>query len=241
MKQKSLSKKLAEGRCLGRGSEYVGALLPRESHSSGVATQIADPIANRPVSTLSYNELLVFWLIRTNRDVVEIQEQKLMDREIVRAICNEMGIPPIGQKNGLTIDFLVLYADGSITAFSVKGSRSELDPDSARNQKERLERQNTITRQVVEKRYCDRKNYEFIMIFADEIDHKLVCNIRSVMQCYDRRYVTTVDQMYRYLIAHGKIRIDMTQGYVAFAEIAKEHADEIQAIYKKEVETYEQP
>lgn len=236
MKQKSQKAKLKEGRGLGEGKDYVGFYKANEAKSSGTASQIADPVAGRTVDVLSRGENIVFWLLRFNPAVKEIKEQYPMARDVVSEICRDAGfhIP----SNILTTDFYVTYMDGSRVAISVKPTRSFLQPEKTVFERERKQRTRCLKRQWLEKKYWERFGVKFVILFTDELNHKLANNIRAVLAFYDHRKVSTVDQMYKWLIAHRFIVVDMETDYIDFARIAKENAREIADLYHSEVDKY---
>ena len=56
LKRKSDKTKLAEGRCLGGGDQYIGFIKANEIGSIGTSSAVYDPIAGRTVDTLSMGE-----------------------------------------------------------------------------------------------------------------------------------------------------------------------------------------
>lgn len=227
MKEKNDINKLLEGRCRGQGSEYIGFKKANESHSTGTATMIYDPIADRTVDTLSMGEMYFFWLTRFDPHVVEIKEQVVMSSDIVAKIALELGfrIP----SRILTTDFLISYDDDTLKAFSIKSSRSVLDKNSYKN----INSWNRLVRrQILEKRYWETLGVSWELIFSDELNRFKAMNIQSVMKCYDKERVSTVDQMYRYLIGHRYIVVDLEKT-IYFSKIANQWEREIKELYRK--------
>lgn len=166
MRQKSDKKKLQEGRCLGEGSDYVGFLKANEAKSTGTATEIYDPIADRMVDVLSMGEKYFFWIMRYRDDVKEIREQMVLNPDTVREICEKNGFRvPI---KCLTTDFLISYVDESSTAYSVKRDRSVLDKSVYIGREKQYEA--LLIRQYIEKEYWKRHGIGFRIIFGDELD-----------------------------------------------------------------------
>lgn len=227
MREKSDINKILEGRCQKLGVDYVGMKKANESHSFGSATQIYDPIANRIVDTLSSGEMHFFWLKRFEDDVVEILEQMVMFPKVVAKVALENNLNQ--PKNLLSTDFVVMYKDGTIKAYSIKSNRNELDRKHCKSEKTWKK---NIRRQILEKRYWEALEVEWELVFADELNHKKAVNIRSVMKFYNSNDVVTLDHMYRYLIAHKYILVDMNQ-YIPFAEIANKNEIEIKKLYKE--------
>lgn len=230
MKEKSDINKILEGRCRGQGADYIGFKKANESHSTGTATMIYDPIAGRTVDVLSMGEMYFFWLTRFDEHVIEIKEQVVMSPNIVSKIALDLGIQI--PSRFLSTDFLVLYDDGTLKAFSIKASRKVLNKDTYKNPK-RWE--SMIRRQVLEKRYWELLGIEWKIVFSDELNYRKAVNISDIMVCYDKNRVSTVDHMYRYLIARRHIVIDLEE-YVPFAKIAGEYESEIRRLYTEVTE-----
>ena len=89
-----------------------------------------------------------------------------------------------------------------------------------------------IRRQILEKKYWESLGVEWELVFSEDMNYKKAVNIRSVMQCYDKENVSTPDHMYRYLIAHKHIVVDLDD-YIRFAEIANAHEAEIKKLYEE--------
>lgn len=225
MREKSSIKKILEGRCRGKGEDYVGFKKANEAHSRGAAAELYDPIAGRTVDVLSNGERYLFWDRRYDEHVVEIREQHLLHPGLIARAAAELhiNIP----KEFLSTDLLVLYDDGKIMAYSVKKNRGELNPDTPKGKK-------AIRRQALELRHWQMLRVEFKIVFTDEIDRKRAENIESVMTYYDRKWVTTPDQMYKYLIAHHVIDVDLSR-QIPFARIARENAEAIRELYEREI------
>ncbi len=227
MKEKSDINKILEGRCRGQGSEYVGFKKANESHSIGTATQIYDPVTDRVVDVLSMGEMYFFWLKRFEEKVIEIKEQVIMIPDIVAKVAHENGLNIPNRI--LTTDFLVLYDDGTLKAYSIKSGRKNFDKETCTD--ERVWKRN-IRRQILEKKYWESLGVEWELVFSEDMNYKKAVNIRSVMQCYDKENVSTPDHMYRYLIAHKHIVVDL-DNYIRFAEIANAHEAEIKKLYEE--------
>ena len=222
MKEKSDLAKIAEGRCCGGGSAYVGFKKANEAHSIGTASEIYDPIAKRTVDTLSTGETMLFWLLRYDESVVEIKEQFLLIPSRVAEAATQIGVR-IPSKI-LTTDFLVLYDDGRLVAYSVKYSRSDFDLSTRKGR-------SVIRRQALEKRYWANLGVDFKIVFTDEMDRTRATNIADCMVVYDSEWVTTIDQKYRWLIAHHIVEVDMSQR-IHFSEIAKSNGNAISELYE---------
>ena len=223
MKEKSDLSKILEGRCRGLGADYVAFKKANEAHSRGTATEVYDPVAQRTVHTLSMGEMYWFWILRYDEDVAEILEQFLLIPEVAAKAALKLGLPAPGRI--LTNDMLALYRDGHMTAYSIKASRRELDPDTAHGRA-------VIRRQALEKVYWDMLGVRFRIVFKDEMDRYRAMNISACMKYYDAGSVQTVDQMYKHLIAHHVIETDLSKP-VLFAKTANENAGEIAGLFER--------
>ena len=222
MKEKSDISKILEGRCQGKGADYVGFKKANEAHSSGTASEIYDPVAKRTVDTLSTGETMLFWLLRYDERVAEIREQFMLLPDLAAEAARQLGIRTPARI--LTTDFLVLYDDGKLTAYSVKYSRRELDPETKKGRR-------AIRRQALEQRYWKNLGVRFRIVFTEEMDRVRAANIQDCMAAYDSTWVTAVDQKYRWLIAHHIVEIDMSKP-VSYAGIAAENEEEICRLYE---------
>ena len=221
MREKSSISKLLEGRCRGAGADYTGFKKANESHSRGAAAELYDPVAGRTVDVLSNGERFLFWTLRYDEHVVEIREQQALHPGIAARAAAELGLPL--PKDILSTDMLVLYDDGSITAYSVKKSRSEIDPATAKGKK-------NIRRQAIEMRHWKLLGVRFRIVFTDEMDRKKAEAVESCMVYYDPEWVQTPDQMYKYLIAHHIVETDIS-GQIPYAKIARENEEEIRRLF----------
>lgn len=236
MKEKSDFQKLLEGRCLGLGADYTSWIEASESHTYGYACRTPDPINGRNVNTLSRGEQDFYWLLRVNSNVKEIREQMLVPKEIANKICESHHFRK--PTKSLSIDFFVDYKDDRKMAYSVKKNRNDLDPKSARNATERRKIERELEKHIVYQEYASLLGRGFEIWFRDDVDHKIAANIRAIMACYDINTVSETDHMYRYLIAHGYIKVNLANGYIPFAKIAMENKDEIEKFFREVTSRY---
>lgn len=224
MKEKRSINKILEGRCRGVGADYVGMKKANESHSRGASAELFDPIAGRTVDVLSNGERYFFWKMRFDEHVVEIREQQALHPDLVARAAAQLHVPI--PADILSTDMVVLYDDGTITAYSVKHSRKEITTKTAKGRA-------VIRRQALEKLHWEQLGVEFRIRFTDEMEHYCAENIEAVMVYYDPVWVQTPDQMYKYLIAHHVVEVDMSRP-VPFAKIAREHEAAIRKLYFRE-------
>lgn len=232
-KVKSEASRIAEGRCLKNGENYIGFIKANEARSTATAMQIYDPVAKRMVDVLSPGEEKVFYDFRYMDDVYEIQEQYALLSETVNAICEKYHFRKRTKK--LTTDFLVTYKNGCRHAFSVKPSRKIFLHDVYQSRRGQEKYEKLLIRQFIEKKYWEHYGIPFTIVFSDEIPRYLVSNLRSIYACYDRRDVVTTDQKYRYLLAHKVIKKELSSEYIPFGEIARQYKDDIEALFQNEM------
>ncbi|WP_288703443.1 TnsA endonuclease N-terminal domain-containing protein [uncultured Clostridium sp.] len=206
----------------------MGFIRANEAKSTGTATEIYDPIADRTVDVLSMGEKYFFWIMRYRDDVKEIREQMVLNPDTVRKICeaNEFRVPI----KCLTTDFLVTYKDGSSVAYSVKSDRKVLDKDTYRNPGSYEE---LLIRQYIEKCYWEQHGVDFRIVFSNELNTVMAQNVAACMLFYDRKYVTDTETKLKYLIAHKKIQIPMEQEILNFAGLAEAARDKLEELYTK--------
>ena len=70
------------------------------------------------------------------------------------------------------------------------------------------------------------------LLYGDELNVMEAANIRACLKCYNQQNVSTIDHMYRYLIAHHHVAVDLTQK-IHFVKVAKENEEEIRRLYKE--------
>lgn len=221
MKEKRSINKILEGRCRGIGADYVGMKKANESHSRGASAELFDPITGRTVDVLSNGERYFFWKMRFDEHVVEIREQQALHPDLVARAAAKLHVPI--PADILSTDLVVLYDDGRIVAYSVKYSRKEITPDTVKGRK-------VIRRQALEQLHWKMLGVEFRIRFTDEMDRVRAENIESVMVYYDPVWVQTPDQMYKYLIAHHVVEVELSRP-VAFVKIARDNEAAIRKLF----------
>ena len=224
LKRKSDKTKLAEGRCLGGGDQYIGFIKANEIGSIGTSSAVYDPIAGRTVDTLSMGEKEFFWLMRYRDDVELIQEQMMLSSDTVRKICEEHGfrIP----RNRLSTDFLITFRDGSRVAYSVKSGSDDFTPDSPKYGK-------ILIRQYVELEYWKRYGVDFKIVLRENLNKTLAANIEHCMAYYDSAHVTGTETMLKYLVAHKAVSIPMDGEIVRFASLVRGNEDQIREAFRR--------
>lgn len=224
MKRKSDKTKLAEGRCLEGGNQYVGFIKANEIGSIGTSTEIPDPIAGRTVDVLSMGEKEFFYIMRFRDDVDLIQEQMRLSSEVVRKICEEHGfrIP----QNTLSTDFLVTFYDGSRTAYSIKSGINEFNPQASSYNA-------LLIRQYIELEYWKRHGVKFQIVLRENLNGILAANIANCMAYYNSAHVVSEETMLKYLVAHKAVQIPMDQKIIRFASLVKGNESGIREAFRR--------
>ncbi len=167
--RKSNKKKIEEGRCLSIGADYVPfheATEIRGNYAS--SSMIPDPIENRIIHCLSDTESSVYYLLREDKNVVNIREHYLLDINLVNKVREELGYACVPKIARFTTDFLVDYADGSRKAFSVRFRKSDFDPDSRTYHGRPYAYNRLIMRLDIERAYWKALGVEFHIIRLDD-------------------------------------------------------------------------
>ena len=230
---KSDKSKLREGRCIGEGKDYVGFIKANEASSIGTSCMIYDPIEKRTVDVLSMGERDFFYTMRLRDDVTSIREQVMLDPVTVTGICIKNGyrIP----KHVLSTDFIVTFADGTETAYSIKADRSEIDKDSRKYRNSPRAYEKAMIRHHIEQLYWRGFGAGFRFVFRNEIDQTLVLNTAQVLMFYDAKNVSCEAHMYMWLVAHKIIRIDLSDHIIRFPELVRGSEDKVRELYERSV------
>lgn len=232
MRQKSDASKLRENRCVEKGRNYVPWIRTNEAKSIATASLIPDP-SGRSVSTLSGGERDFFLIMRRREDVREIEEQRVLDAEIVRRICERNGFRKPSFR--VSTDFLVTFEDGSRIAYSVKGSRNVFRPDHEDYRAHPERHRRLLERQIMEQEYWRELGVGFEIVFGDELDRAYAANIATVMAFSRVEDVdeTDAEDLLKHLVARRLFPLDMRGRIVRFAEEARKREDEIRKTWEE--------
>lgn len=194
--------KRKQGRGKGHGSEYLPYIRANEvvGHK-GTNAVVTDWITKRQVHLLSMGELYQYYLLRWNDDVIDVREQYPLPLEATIAIAESIGEqhPRKGSKLiPLTTDFLVDYHAGKQKAVSVKVSKEDL-------QKHRSQMKNVL----IEAMYWESIGVPFRLVYKNEMNKTLSLNIQRVVYFWDLAAVKEKVSLFKHLVAHKYIDIDM--------------------------------
>ena len=151
------------------------------------------------MALLSQGELMFYFILRWDDNVIDIREQFPLDSNEVRRISDKTGIPyPVKKGYRMTTDFLVDYNDGHQVAYNIKTNRNNISKHDQRYSS-------------IEELYWNLKGTEYRRVYKDELNPTLADNIRRVFSYYDPNTVTDEITMVKHLIAHKQIIVDMNK------------------------------
>ena len=206
---KKYKNRFAECRCAGFGPNYTPFITVQEAKSYGTAAMIPDPFEGRYIHCLSRAESDFYYTLRWNDDVAHIREQFLLDPDIISKVFADMGFGKMS--NYFTTDFLVDFKDGSQTAFSIKGSKKEFDPDNPKYRGSKSQYAKLINRQAAEAEYWERQGVSFAIVTSDMLNMTFITNVKMLMSHYDTLLIRNTEQKLMWLLAHKFIQTDMTE------------------------------
>jgi len=155
----------------GSGVNYIPYITTSEFNSQGTTSVIKDWKTGRGIHCLSQGEALCYYVLRWDDNNIDIREQYPLDNEITLQIANDYGFKhPLSETHIMTTDFLVIEADGSLHAYSIKYNR-ELS-------------KRTLQILCIEKAYWISKGCKFDLLFTCEVNKVLAANIRLVTEFY---------------------------------------------------------
>ena len=143
-------------------------------------------------------------------DVVEIQEQKLLDQDLLDKICDRYGKKHLQY---VSTDFYVIRADGTREAYSIKPSADKVQKDRV---KERI---------AIEKLYWEEQGVKFFLKFKTDIPKQELKNLIDIYPYRDEKSVHDSKSRIRHLIAIKEITIDMTKP-IDYETLEREYPEE---------------
>lgn len=190
--RKSPDAKRREGYGKGSGKDYKAYETARE-HTGSYSTRSIeqDWITGRSVNLLSQAERKVWLYLRFNPNVVDIREQKNLDKSITDKIRSENGWPVSSTAYDMSTDFLVTYRSGKTIAISVKTNKKDIENNLK-----------TLRSLFVEKQYwTEYVGVQWTIVYADELNSKVADNIYLVTRYYDAENVFDKVSAMKHLIA----------------------------------------
>ena len=210
-------RKIKEGRGTGTGADYKPWIQARELGSIGTESVIQDWKHGRSIQCLSQGEARVYYILRWQDDVLDIQEQYPLELELTRGIARRLRLPhPHDQHTHMTTDFLVTYKnpDGTryLKAYSIKPNKSHLTDYALKNF-------------AIEQAYWGINGIHIEIIFSDNLNKILASNIQQCVQYYNIKTVQSKIDLLKHLIARKIIQPDMETNYLNFPLLAAQYLD----------------
>ena len=174
-----------------------------------------DPVEKKNVAIRSYGEWCFFWTMRFEKHVEKIWDHVplIPSRTVLIAEKVNKEVP----RRLITTDFVIRFDNGRYTAYCLKKT-----PDSV------------ISKAEIEKEYWEQLEVEYRVLCEEEMKVEDAVRIAGIMLFYEPKRVRSVGQMYRYLIAHHLIDVDLTKS-VSFTQFVRENEAEIREMYRKAV------
>ena len=132
-------------------------------------------------------------------------------------------------RNRLSTDFLITFRDASRTAYSIKSSSDDFNPDSPKYGK-------LLIRQYIELEYWKRYGVDFRIVLRENLNKTLAANIEHCMAYYDSAHVTGTETMLKYLVAHKAVSIPMDGEIVRFASLVRGNEEKIREAFWRYVD-----
>lgn len=227
--------KIKEGRGTGTGSDYIPFFKANEARSTATASMIPDQRQNRYIHTMSSVESELYYILRWNPEVAEIQEQIPLDMEQVNMIIEKLGRRKIPNDIIFTSDFKVIYKDAQrkCDIYSVKPSNDTFNPNSRKYKGFERSYEKMIYRQEIERIYWELNGCNFNIVVSENLDHRLASNIKFVLGYYDPMRICNTEQKLLYLIAHQYINVPMEKEQLRPKKILEELRIDIDDLYEK--------
>ena len=206
----------------GTNADYKPWILCREISSSGTKALIIDWKTGRQVHCLSQNEKYFYYMTRWDDDVLDINEQFPLERNITEKIAESFNFVHPRLWNDpdecMTTDFLVTYmANGRVNkiAYSVKDKESEIYGSHCNKR--------LLEKQAIEKTYWESKGIDFEFVFGDKDINKIFArNIALVVKHFDSSKVNTISEFMCHLIANKHINVPLKEKVIDVGELTKQ-------------------
>lgn len=217
MRRISEKRKQKEHRGEGSGADYKPYIQAREFNSLGTCSNPIDWKTGRTVELLSQAEKAVWYLLRWDEKVADIQEQYPLDLSKTVALSQEFGIRhPKDTMTRMTTDFLVTMKNKSRLAISVKASKAD------------LESKRIIEKLYLEKQYWKSMGVPFSLVSKSDINMTAVNNIRLVTEFYVPGSVFDEISALKHLVAQKIIYVDLTQEPLNFQKLLNNYREVVE-------------
>lgn len=200
----------------GHGADYRPEIRVSEVPGHlGTNVLVTDWKNNRAMHFLSMGEVMQYYILRWNDDVVDIREQFPLDIESTSKIADEYELRHPYDKNGLisiTIDMIADYSDGHSEAYSIKASRKDFQSHPSQ-----------VKNVFIMKIFCEKANMKFKQVYTEDMNRAYAENIQRIVQYWNPNTVTDKVSLFKFMLAHKKIEIDLESDVidvVTFKEMA---------------------
>ncbi len=210
-KSQSTKRKLKMG--TGDKGTYKPFIQVGEFGSLGTASCVIDYKTGRTVHLLSQAEVIAWYLLRWNDNVIDIKEQYPLKLKDTLRIAKEYGIQhPFKNKEPviLTTDLYVSTSTGEL-AISIKANLNNLKYNSL----------------FIEKKYWEEHNVSWKLVKKEDLNFIKYKNIRNVSPYYNLDYFPDEISFIKFLIARKLIAVDMNQS-LDYEQILIERKEEIE-------------
>jgi len=221
----SEKRKIEEGRGKGLGKDYKPWIRFAETSSLGTGAVIPDWKHGRGIQCLSQGEIYAYALLRWDDNVEDILEQYPLKLDLTNEIAFRLGYSPSDNgRSHMTTDFVVIYKDKSIIAYSIKAAKNALKELPTDSSQEKADKQRKRELQEIEEVYWECQSVPRIQWFTDEMDRIKAQNILDVTAFICRRTKMDDIAIAKYLIANKVIEVDMSKkiDYQALVKDLKE-------------------
>ncbi|CAG7648094.1 TnsA endonuclease N-terminal domain-containing protein [Paenibacillus allorhizosphaerae] len=179
--EKTIAKRIAEGRGSGTGRSYIPWIYVHEVPSKGKSSIRGGWKTGREHHFLSFLEASYFYILEWGDSIIDIREQfPLLPREETQAIATDLGVEhPKDTRTGVDI---VITTDVVPTFETTHGSKIK-----ARSVKyeDDLKDQRTKEKQLIEKIYWSRRNVDWNVVTEKSILVPMVQNIQWLHKSRD--------------------------------------------------------
>lgn len=217
MRRISEQRKKREHRGEGSGANYKPYIQAREFNSLGTCSNPIDWKTGRTVELLSQTEKAVWYLLRWDDQVTDIQEQYPLELSKTVALSQELGIRhPKDTSTRMTTDFLVTLKNKPRMAVSVKASRADLESNR------------TIEKLYLEKQYWKSQGVPFSLVFKSDVNMTAVNNIRLITEFYSPESIFDEVSALKHLIAQKLIHVDLAKEPLNFQKLLNNYREVVE-------------
>ncbi len=184
-----------------------------EFGSLGTAACVVDYKTGRSVHLLSQAEIIAWYLLRWEDNVIDIKEQYPLNIKETLKIAEDYGVKHPFKNDEpiiLTTDLYVISNTGNL-AVSIKASKNNLNYNNL----------------FIEKKYWENHSVHWKLISKEEFNIIRYKNIRNVVPYYNLNFFPDEISFIKFLIARKLLIVDMDKP-LDYWQIITERKDEIE-------------